>query len=137
MVSAKPFVVQSDRSEEQVFATALSVVQDGEYDIQGICNETREMLVTGGGPTAGHLFMMTAKQAEAGSVLQVTAANTPGTSWSWKSGKKNQAAGETFCADVQARLDSGVVATPQPVESFARGSDGTVVPWTGGDLPID
>lgn len=137
MPAAKHVTLRSSQSPEELFAALLEVVQDGEYELAGLSNESHQMLFKSGRTAIswGHYYVATIAELANGSTLNLTIAGVPGAPKALLDGRKNKKAGEMVIDAVDAVLGRVEPVRPTPVESFATLEDGTTVPWTGQDYP--
>lgn len=137
-MAAKPAILNSPRSVDEVFAAVLQVVQAESYALGGLSNEQKMLLFRSGKSAVswGHQYVVgVVAFDDGGSQVQLTTDGVPGAPRALLDGRKNSKAGQKLVDAVQAVLDSGATPSPQPVESFATLEDGSTVPWTSGDYP--
>lgn len=137
MPAAKHTTLESSRTTEELFAALLQVVQNGEYELAGLSNETRQMLFKSGMTAIswGHHYVANVEASAGGSTLNLTITGIPRAPKSLMDGRKNKKAGEELIDAVHAVLVAGEPPLPKPVESFAVLGDGSTVSWTEKDYP--
>lgn len=137
MGAQKRQVLKSELSEHDLFAAAVHVVQQGEYEIGGLSNERHELVFTSGKTLMswGHMFGAVVEPDGSGSALQVVVVVAPGAPKALLDGRKNQKAATQFIEAVEAALAGPTPPQPEPVASFATMPDGSTVPWTDGEWP--